>query len=236
MHYIIDSKNRNQVGEANACNFVITLNPPMARVKKATLLWANIPNTLYNVQAGINDTIELIDPFGPSNIQIPAQFYSVPALVATLSSKFTAAGSQSYTVTYSPSTFKITIAASDEFALDFTSSNSCAALLGFANVVTPSSTSLTGSSVVNLGVNPLYIGIAELNNGVYGNAGAGYAFVIPINVDAGSTIQYESPPAFAQSITVPAPLYQLTIKLYSANNALANLNGADWQMLLRFDE
>ena len=100
----INSQNRST---GTTTNFTTAISPTIAKPTSATLLWANIPYTFYNIQAGINDKLLLGDPItGSVSITIPAQNYSAPVLATTLSALLTAAGSQSYIVSYSPNTFK----------------------------------------------------------------------------------------------------------------------------------
>lgn len=228
----INSQDRNAGGTPT--NFTIPINP-IAKPTKATLLWASIPYTMYNIQEGVNDSLVLGDPNGPIPIQIPAQYYSAPALATILSHLLSTAGTQAYTVTYSPNTFKLTVTtATTPFTLDFSVANSCAAVLGFNPTITSSALAHTGDKVIDLGESSLFIDIAELSTGVY-NHSQPHTFMIPITVNAGSSIQLQSPPSVPQIVNVPSSLYQLTIKLVKANREVVDLNGAEWQILLQVD-
>jgi hypothetical protein len=211
---------------------IITNNYTLVRLKHAA-----IPNTIYNIRDGVNNTLTLIDPTnGSLLIIIPPGSYTVITLVDTLIQLLNAVGSQTYNVSYNPKTFFISFTASNAFALDFTAKSSCARVLGFTKDITPTATVITASKVVELNINSIYIAIDEIPNGIYGSHSYPYTFMIPINENAPSVIQYNSHTSFSQTAPVyRLPLYSLTIHLYQDNNELVDLHGANWEILLEFE-
>jgi len=241
--YLIKSENSSKLASivsqiATSSSFTYPLlstinnNCTLVRLKHAA-----IPNTLYNIRNGVNNTITLRDYInGTLLIIIPPGCYTVFTLLDTLIQLLNAVGSQTYNVSYNPTTFLISFSAGSVFALDFTATNSCASVLGFANEITARATLITGSKVLKLNTNSIYITIDEIPNGIYGSQSYPYTFMIPLNGNAGSVIQYDSCSSFSQSVPVyRLPLYSLTIHLYYDNNELVDLHGADWEMLLEFE-
>ena len=64
-----------------------------------------------------------------------------------------------------------------------------------------------------------------------------YSFIIPINVNSGSDVTYNSNTDFEQYIgySPTINLNTFNVNLFLDNNEVANLNGSEWSFLLKFD-
>ncbi len=142
---------------------------------------------------------------------------------------------QTYTITYSFTTFLLTISVLGAFFLDFSGLQSCATILGFLPIATFSDVVHTSTNAIHLKIDTLYIVIKEFGKGIIGKNGKPYTFMIPLDENSGSIINYNNKSTFNQVVPVNSvPLYELHVKLLLPNNEIVDLNGSDWSMLLEF--
>jgi hypothetical protein len=235
--YQIKSSDRN-VGTSS--DFTVYLNDQYKKIVDLTevkLVAALIPNTLYNIRTGVNDTITWYHA-GVSNYSatITPGTYTIDSLITALTSAMVAADSNNWTITYSTTSLKATITGSAAFNLTVTSTALSGGVLGFTDFFT-SATSVTGANAINLlpALN-LYVHIYELGLTLQSTQTKEQAtFQIPIPSGPTSVIQYTAGSYYDQSITYQAPrkLDSLTVKLRLENGEAANLNGSEWNLTLQ---
>lgn len=233
--YLIKSENRSALSTSSS-NFTITIAPNVVGAKHARLKYVSIPNTIYNVQANVNNAFAFNDPGkGSIAFTIPPGMYNIANLTSTLSNLMTINGSQTYSMTYNPATFIITISATNVFSLNLNVQYSCASLIGFPHSTSSAGLSQVGSSAISLQTSSIYIYITEFVNQLYCN-NTQFTYMIPFGSNSGSVCQYYENNNFPQCTKLPnQPIYNLTIALYDENRNLINLNGSEWEMLIEFE-
>jgi hypothetical protein len=180
---------------------------------------------------------------------VPVGAYNANSLAAALQTAMTSAISNSWSVAYNPNQFTYTITGTTAFQLLFSSgthaSTSLWQVLGFASsngltgIDTTSATSTTSTQVVQLN-QPLYVFINLTNisnNNIYTSDGNSFSFVIPIDTNIGSIIEYDSMSNFDQYIKMPDNLKcinSIQVTLTSRQNTPVSLNGSEWLFILEF--
>ena len=145
--------------------FVVPLPSTLRAVRKVKLLQAVVPNTTYNVQLGLYDTLQVIIGGNEHAVVIPEGSYNLESLFARLKSDLDALNVGTWTFSYSPTTFKCTISLTAGFMivlrstslaylLGFQAENaSVAAAMGITRLTTEERTTSTGSAAVRLNTN-----------------------------------------------------------------------------------
>ena len=87
MRYIINSTERLPSANSTTSYFTTQLVPPAPNVKTAKLMYVNIPNMFYNIQAGINDTLSFADSGGAHSLTVPAGVYTITTIQAQIQSQ-----------------------------------------------------------------------------------------------------------------------------------------------------
>jgi hypothetical protein len=238
MNYIISSANGVNlppVLNPSSSSYYLQIVPVLTNVSTAKLKHVILPNTVYNVRS--NNCNFIIREAGSTaiTISIPYGYYNVSTMCIMLQQLLSSVGTQTYAVTYSSTTFLLTISAPGAFLLDFGGLQSCAALLGFLPIATTSDVLHTGTNAMHLQIDVLYIVIDEFSRGIIGKNGKPYTFMIPLDENSGSIINYNNKSTFTQVVQVNSvPLYELHVKLLLPNDELVDLNGSEWSMLLEF--
>lgn len=230
---LIDSRDRQFESETGNCKFHLPIG--LNGVRSIDLLSANIPLTMYNVNA--NNNIIYFDDGTPLTATIPVGNYDVFDLVSTIEAQLNASPSALiFVVTYSLITMKLTITGSAPFSFTFSNLlNSMAPVLGFNNVDYPINAIQIATNVVNLSV-PIYLKIVinELGSMTKStNSFDNATFVIFTNKNNSEVQAYNNMRNYRQRIRIINDNIQnLTIKITDYNNKLIDLNGSHWSMLL----
>jgi hypothetical protein len=237
-YLLVRSKDR-QAHSANSANFQINLTKPYQNVNRVQLLSCNINNTCYNV-TNDNHFIYLSEGGGATlTATLTNGSYDIIQLVNHLKVVLDLAGALTYTVSSTGITQKITIAATGNFALLFSTVGQINELIGFTQANTTSAATHTGTNVYNLDYpREIFIDVAELSNNVQSTNiyGDSHTFVVPVGSTSSYAIQFGEYSDY--NIFCPNnPLKQinsLTITLREQNSKTLDLNGSEWEMLLKF--
>jgi hypothetical protein len=203
-----------------------------------SLLRVNIPNTVYNVNSS-NNTLVFNRSSTDYTVTLTPSIYNLSTLCSALQTAMNTLDSNTYTVTASDSTLKVTIAGSGVFNIKWASST-MNILLGFGTTNSSNATSHVASSVYNVKRdNFLYLNIDQLYSGMVmtSTSSTAYLFYVPFDENSGQyCISYESG-TFDQhvALTTEKQLLTFTVSLYDSTGALVDLNGAHWDMLLSFE-
>jgi hypothetical protein len=137
-HLLIQSVDRMS---GTTDDYVVKI-PPLMGIRQVSLLSASIPNTLYNITA-TNNTIYWTQG-GTLSATIPVGAYSVTDLCLVLVTAMDSAnGVETYQVSYSPTTMKISIICTTTTVLTCTfTTNSMWYEIGFDTTVDTSSATL----------------------------------------------------------------------------------------------
>ena len=193
----------------------------------------SIPVTWYNVKTGVNDTILFNEGAGNLTATLTQGNYSISDLVTEIKTALDTAGLDTYTVTYSSISMKITISSTGSFSLLFnTGSSEIYKLIGFENIDTSSASSHVGSNVIDLAlVKRIQIIIPEL--GVIGRStdtNVEYTFLIDVDENRGNLVHFNDQGNFNQfQFGSYKTLSQLHVILRDQDNNILDLNGGDWK-------
>jgi hypothetical protein len=239
----VDSRDRIS-SSAGTHDFVINLPEHIRKISKVELSSLNVPNTIYNINSS-NNVIPVVISSVTYNATLTPGSYTDSTLIVEAQSKIntavTTSTGQTFTITFNATTYKLTFASTGSFQINFASSSSPWRECGFANALTTAGTSATGSNVAQLGLPyELFIVIEQLSHGSpirTTNPTLGhYTFICPLNGNGGSVSSY-SEDVYTQHIHFNPPLSsidRLTVRLLDRNASAANLNGADFSMILNF--
>lgn len=214
-----------------------TLSRPLT-IRGALVTAVTIPNTMYTIDAGVNDTVAT----SAGVATIPAGVYTIGGL-ATAAQTALQAVDATFTCTYSTLTLKYTIARPVAFSLLWTAAApGASARLGFTPAVAGPATSFVGDRAVS-GSEPSAVLLRshELSHGsapgftVDGRTGSDIARV-PLTGALGlGASSYEAVESFEQLTygTTGSVISELTISLADAVSGLPiTLNGAPWSVEL----
>jgi hypothetical protein len=241
--YVVQSRDRT-INSPSSSYFKVPIQPAINGAQSVKLKWLGIPNTIYNVRAGVNNMIYWTDNQPVPNTQhsspITPGIYTISTLGAAVVQQMNLGAFPPpgpYTFSVNPNTLTAEInGGATLFSLQFSKPASCAALLGFPPVDTGTVEVQLAPNVPALEVPTLFITIPELGSSAYATGGMSYTFVVPIMQNPCPVIQFKDLNASAQRITLSKQtISQLTVGLYLYGNELVNLNGTEWSFQLDFD-
>lgn len=140
--------------------------------------------------------------------------------------------SDTYTVSYSQTTGKLTISSTSNFSLTFgtNTSLSCAYVLGFENINKTGANTYTGQNIVKLNTKyyKIYTDFGKINT-YSSNEAVNLLCYVPNDVNFGDMINYT--PQLAKSFPINnTTLSRFKITVKDDMNNIVNLNGVDWSM------
>jgi hypothetical protein len=238
---------------------IITTGDTLDNVPKSVkLLNASIPHTWNNVQVGSNNFTFIDHLLVSHTVVIPAGNYTGTTLATAIQTAMNVPGPDTYTVTFSATTFKMTFTTSGAtMGLDFATSPGLATLLGFvAGTVYGPSASITSPNVVNI-VKYLEIMICSdlvtgSDNGVIPltpNApilDLAILAAVPINACFGGLVCYSAHPELPFMPVTQSPFSKIpgpndnepqSVRFYLlwSDATPVDLNGASWTAEIVFD-
>ena len=237
----INSQDRT-LQSPSSTDFYVDIIPGISYASKFTLLNAMIPNTTYNVTAA-NNTIYWQEA-GPTNFSatISPGAYSITTLLSSVVAAMNAVGTPTYTATYNPITFLVTVANSTTtFAFTFGThtTNSIGYAMGFVTNGSLSSLQIA-TQTPELGGPPYYyIKVDSLTSGARGSNNVDYgAFHVINSVNPNGDLGYFNEGNNYNVIELgnnPITLNTLHCELKTWNNQLVSLNGTDWNFTIKID-
>src|ERR1700744_2412566 len=207
-------------------------------------------NTLFNVTASNNALDFNENSTNKSITPIAVGIYDASTLASTVASALTTAsgGYNTYTVTYNSTTKLFTFSASNAFTLLFGTGGYASTSLfkqfgftsssGLVGADSVTGTSCTSPYIANLSL-PLsmYIIINDSTTLLQTTDGNNPHFYIPANSGSGGLVQFTRGEFFEQVIRYNnTEMTYLQISLQFPNNASANLNGSEWEMILSVED
>lgn len=246
---LVSSQSRLSTSTSSS-NFSVQLPQPfyLEDYKYIRLAYCQLYNTMYNVNS-TNNNVDIKISGVSYNATVPAGVYNANSLATALQTAMTSAVSNSWSVVYNSNQLTYTITGSSNFQLLFSSgahaSTSLWQVLGFASsngltgIDTTSGTSTTSTQVVQFNL-PLYIFINLSNiasSNVFTSDGDSFSFVIPIDQNSGSVVEYDAMSNFDQYIRVPDNLSfinTIKVNLTTRKNTTVSLNGSEWCAIFEF--
>lgn len=241
----INSLGRNNPLSTSSTDFSISLQYPIkGYVGKMRLLSATIPNVM-DVFNSNNNVLQFVDSAGANSITIPPGTYTIEQLISELENLLNAASVDTYTVTFSPITLKLTITSSSAlFQLDTTNlDNSPFYELGLApNVLTAAGATQVFPRAIDLsGLKKLYIRMSNFPYQVHNvNAGV-FTFVVDLTCCYGEVCFF-----FHQTHTDQVHFFEknagqkmnvtyINIQLTDEFGRPLDLKGKNWECVVEFD-
>jgi hypothetical protein len=137
--------------------------------------------------------------------------------------------SDTYTVSFSTITGKITIACGSNFSLTFgtNTNNSVAYVIGFANTNKTGASTYTGENIVNLNTKYYTVHCNFVDNCTYQANAVSSSWIVPASTSWGDLIVYS--PHLAKSFkTNQTEISSIQIFVKDDKGNMADLNGVDW--------
>lgn len=238
---VINSENRT-VGSNSSTDFKINIdNPINGRYTMIALKGATIPKTWYNVESPLN-SFTITDSVGLKTVVVPRGNYGINDLISAILLVMNGFSIDSYTLTYSNITGKVTFGSS--FA-GFTLNPSLSALsgfllyqLGFELGVSYSGLSIESPGVIDIsGIKNVYIQIDEVSKFVRNSTNQLYNFRVQIDKLFGDIVFWGDEAGFHQYFNLTgvqiSNLRQLSIRLVDEYGRTINNNNRDWSMNLQ---
>jgi len=233
---VIDSRDR-LTSSPSTSDFIIQLPQAIKDCRKIELLSASIPATIYNVDSS-NNKIYFNDG-GNKTATITSGAYTSLTLPTAIKTAMDAVSAINFTVSYSETTFKITITGDAPYSLMFGTftTDSIASTLGYRDVDTVAGLSHTGNDCLDL-ANPdfYYIDIIELFRNVVSTNPIDHSTFVIVSktLSDGSQELFTAGADYNQIELFPdTTLYNLHIRLKNRNNKIVNLNGSNFNFFLR---
>ncbi len=239
---VINSKNRLSPLTDTSSDFNVSLNYSLLRITEIEIERVEIPFSFYAINSNNN---VLTFNAGANSITITPGNYTTSSLIPELTTKLSAAfAGQSPAVTFSSTTYKLTISKSSAFIVDSYAdvpASTASYSLGF-HVSTSSATSVTGDSAINIaGPNYILISSDYFTSGIqhktmFSNTSYQSVFwSVPVNCAPGDIIiENTSIPIRLNSKFTISSTDNIDFRLYDDQNNLLDLNGLDWAMQLIF--
>lgn len=237
---VINSKNRLNPSTEPSHNFTFSFNNTSIRIAEIMIERVEIPFSFYIINTTNN---VLTFNSGANSITLTPGNYTGPTLITELTTKLTAAfAGQSPVVTFSNSTYKLTISKTAAFNVDSkidVPASTASYILGFYTS-TVSATSVTASGALNIS-GPNYILITSTfltrpiqHKMLYSDSSYSTGFwAVPVSTSPGDTIiEMPNMPIKLNSKTTIRPSDIIDIQLYDDSGNFLDLNGLDWSMQL----
>lgn len=241
---IINSKTRINPTSTTSSNFTFSFSKKFSRITNIIVKSIQIPFSFYVINS-LNNVLKFNS--NAVSVTIEPGNYNTSSLAIELKTKIDAAfGDSSTTVTFSTTTYKITIARSAPFVIDAAATvptSTLAPLIGFT-VSSTSAMSATSNNVINLsGPNYIIVESAYLTKAVqhrtnytssiYNNALA----IIPLLVSPGDTISLDDQLLLPTRLNYKFDILTtdiVDIVLKDDDGNILNLNGSDIAIQLVF--
>ena len=229
IEYLIDSKYRSY---GTSSNFNIQFDDSIKNASKAYLQYFNFPNTYYNVKNGYNK-IDFNEGAGELNATLTSGNYSINDLQTEIKTQMEAVGVNTYTVTYSSVSMKLTITSSGNFTLlnstGTNSSDKFKYMIGFDNNDSSSSLSHTGPFTVDLFKYLKYFKVRIPQFGLNGklNKNGNYTFIITNETNRGQYNTYDTGNNFQQCSISQKELNNIDVMITDEDNNIIDMNGGE---------
>jgi hypothetical protein len=207
--------------------------PLILRSGRYRLNYALLPNTFYNVNNSNNKLYLQEGADAEIEITLTNGNYSDSTFPVLLKALLDTEGSQSYTVTLSPSTNKLSISAIANFGFNFTGrDNNAHGLMGFANADVAQATSITSTNMINLSpVHTFNLSISGIT-GIDQRNLHSTTFVIPIPAGSLSYVNYVSTDGFDQIMELHSDKRIVDCVVRDELHNILDLNGVDFMIIL----
>jgi len=239
---VINSEDRQNYLTTSSTDFRVNLqNPINQRIVGYGLKSAVIPKTNYNIPA-IRNTFTFFDGITDHVVTVPAGNYTMTDLINTIQALVNALGPNTFAISYSSITGKVTWSSATSFALNPTldaSQGSILYKLGFNPGVTYSGNIIAAPNVADIsGIKSAFIKIKQLSQYIRNTTNSMLNFKVDLSCGFGSIVFYADENKYHQYFNIAQD--HLTnqgffdVTLVDAYGVPLNLNGRDWSFVLQF--
>lgn len=245
---VIDSRSRSAASNSSSdCLFQLSNPISLAGRRCVRLLSFVCYSTVYNVTAR-NNVIPFEENATVKQATVPAGFYTASSLATAVKTALDTAsgGFATFTVTYSSTTGKVTIASTQSFELLFASgANSATSMfdvLGFTDasgvnpVDTAPGTSVTAPYIADLSApSQFYLTLSEFDTHHHTTEQTYFTFVVPNTSALGSVSTFHYNANYDQTIAVPQNLTHLrtfSVRVHDVRGRVLDLNNSEWTMVV----
>ncbi len=230
---IIQTVNRT-VSTDDPSNCALALNVNLSgkyHVKSLTLC-----NSMYNIDS-TNNTILFYENATAKSATITAGFYTSTNIAAAVKTALDTAsgGHNTFTVSYSSSTGKLTISAGNAFYFRWASDadNTCYRELGFQKANTASGTSITAPCCLNLNAcNQLLLNISNAHASYQSTSYTQGNVLIPLEANGLEFKTYYFNRDIQQCVQFDTNAKRITLTLRDDLGRIRSLNGTDYSLVL----
>ena len=232
---LIRSIDRQTASDATS-DFKISLPNPL----NGSYIVSNIliPNTVYMFESGINDKIYFYEDATAKTAVIPVGIYTSSNISSAIKTTLDTAsgGYNTYTVSYSETTQKLTFSAGNAFYFNWSANtgDACYRQLGFnKDTDTASATSRVSPNVIDLiGTPSILMRIDQASESLESTGDNVLCTMwLPVSTSFGGYFQY-IPSAFnLQKLTFNKTKH-LRMKIYNSYSQEVSLNGGNYEILL----
>src|SRR5271170_6851014 len=237
-HVLVNSQDR-VVGTSSS--FLFSFNRPLENCKYLELLYASIPNTMYNITTN-NNNFTFNDGVTNQTATLTPGVYTQSNFLTALATAIVATlTALTFTLTFDPIALKVTISATGAFTLLFgTGTNQIYAPLGYLQQDYGSATSRTADNVMVLSLpTNILVKISGLGNSYIASntKDANVTFVIPVDVNSQDIIQFYRNDRYPQVVYISGQCYtQMYISLFDRDGQAISLNGAEYALIFNVIE
>lgn len=225
----ISSKYRtNQNDDTHDCKIEL---PQIMREGHYKLVYALIPNSIYNVN--INNNKLVFTDNARHEIYLNVGIYNEESLIDHLVEEMNIAsnGYNTYTITYVETTNKLNFSAVNNFQFHF-SESTCHELLGFKYNDTPSNVTIVSDNMINLSpFHTINISIDQISS-ISQKVNQGTSLIIPLPNNVLSYYNFMPYQSFQQILHIERDKRIIKIDIRDELNNLLDLNGIDWCLIL----
>jgi hypothetical protein len=229
----IDSAKRT-ANSSSSTDFHLHFPVNFPEVQYAELHFAAIPLSTFTV-TNTNNTIYFNENSTNKSATIPAGYYSGSSLAAAAQTSLNTAsgGFNTFTVTYSSTTYQMNFSGTQPFALLWGTQPSPNLQFGFTAQNTSSGTSITSSQACQLNTPQVCnISIRELDNPLYtGTTMLASTFICPLSQGSSYLNTYEPQSRYIVT-TQPRVFNRFFIRLTDMDGNPLNLSNSDWQFAM----
>tara|TARA_R110000751_G_scaffold46600_1_gene104726 strand:- start:729 stop:1592 length:864 start_codon:yes stop_codon:yes gene_type:complete len=234
--FLQSSKATTSLSESNKIFYLENpINPPPNTRILLVLSEFEMPNTVYNINSGVNNTISFTTASGSSTITIDAGNYDDEGLVDTLNTALSVSGIVSTlggTIVSSMSDTSYKYSFSADVAFSITATTTMLKELGLSNQLpTVSATSYDATDIGDLGgLANIYLrtnfGVSNLDS-----RGESDGLIAKVNVDVpfGDYIYYE-PPTTIEHLLTDRQIREISIKLEDVDENELVINGVEFSL------
>lgn len=229
--------NSRSSNNSNLNNPLFILNRSIY-VNKYKIQSVEIPLSFYSVNSN-NNKLYFVETGSQSTtrtVTFPVGDYTSSSLVSTLETHLNAQGTYTYTVSYSNSTYKVTIGSTDNFKI--LASSTCS-WLGLSASDSSLADSYTFPKILNLsGPSSLYLLASEISSSsnIHNSESINVLEKIPISGNKGEIVFWENPRDFGW-VDSNNSLSSLTLKLLDADTLdEIDLNGLPFSVCLAISD